>query len=139
MSTERRTSVLLRSEESGGQVAVVASTARAGFAGPPLHRHGFDEGFCVLEGELTFQLRGEVFMAGAGELVFAPRGVAHTYANPGERDARFLLVCTPAGFERYLGRMVAEREGREPPEWALRPIPPVETIGPRIGELEGAS
>ena len=28
----------------------------AGFAGPRLHHHDFDELFWVLEGELTFQL-----------------------------------------------------------------------------------
>jgi hypothetical protein len=33
-----------------------------------------------------------------------------------------LIVCTPAGFERYFARMAAERQGVEPPEWALHPI-----------------
>src|SRR5262245_6946568 len=134
MSTTRDISVLLRSEESGGEVSVIASTAPAGFGGPPLHRHDFDEGFYVLDGELTFQLAEELLTVGPGELAFAPRGVPHTFANQADRDSHFLLICTPAGFERYFARMAAEQQGQTPPEWALQPLPPVEVLGPRIGE-----
>ena len=124
--------VLLRSEETGGVVSVIASSAPAGFPGPNLHHHDFDETFYVIEGELTCQLRDDVFRAKAGELAFAPRGVAHTFANLSAAPATFLIVCTPAGFERYFARMAAERAGVEPPEWALQPIPDVTQVGPRI-------
>jgi hypothetical protein len=40
-------------------------------------------------------------------------------------------VCTPAGFERYFARMAAERQGVDPPQWALQPTPDV-TVGPPI-------
>ena len=40
-----------------------------------------------------------------------------------EAPARVLLVCTPAAFERYFAQTEAERDGGEPPEWALQPIP----------------
>src|SRR5215213_6007986 len=107
--------VLLRSEQSAGVVSVVELSSGPGFAGPPLHRHNFDEAFYVIEGELTFQLAEETFTRSAGELAFAPRNVAHTYANHGKTPARALLVCTPAGFERYFARMAAERQGTAPP------------------------
>ena len=126
--------VLLRSEESGGAVSVIASVASAGFPGPPLHLHDFDEAFYVIDGELTFQLEDRLFTAGPGELAFAPRNVPHTYANRSGADARFLLVCTPAGFERYFARMAAERAGEDPPEWAMQDWPKVTRVGPRIGE-----
>lgn len=124
--------VLLRSEETAGALSIVELSSPPGFAGPPLHRHDFDESFYVLEGELTFQLGDDVVTRRAGELAFAPRNVAHAYANHGDVDARALMVCTPAGFERYFARMEAEREGVEPPDWALQPIPEVEVVGPRI-------
>jgi quercetin dioxygenase-like cupin family protein len=107
--------VLLRSEESGGEVAVIQTAPSPG-SGPSLHHHDFDEAFYVLDGELTFQLRDELLRAGPGELVFAPRGVPHTFANLGDAPARQLIVCTPAGFERYFARMAAEREGADPPD-----------------------
>ena len=45
-----------------------------------------------------------------------------------------LLVCTPAGFERYFQRMAARQAGVEPPPEALEPWPEVVKVGPRIGE-----
>jgi len=123
--------VLLRSEQSEGQVSVI-DTAPVPGVGPPLHHHDFDETFYVMEGELTFRLRDEFLTAGPGELVFAPRGVPHTFANLSDAPARQLIVCTPAGFERSFACMAAEREGVEPPEWALRPIPEVIRVGPPI-------
>ena len=123
--------VLLRSEDSRGALAVVELT---GSATPPLHRHDFDETFYVLEGELTFQLGEELFTRRAGEVAFAPRGVAHTYANLSGAPARALLICTPAGFERYFDRIAAQLSEAEPPPEATKPIPEVITLGPPIGE-----
>jgi hypothetical protein len=48
--------------------------------------------------------------------------------------ARYLLVCTPAGFERYFGRVAAEIVGEAPPEWANRPAPEVTRCGPQIAD-----
>ena len=124
--------VLLRSEQTGGALSAIESAAPAGFRGPPLHHHGFDETFYVMEGELTFQLRDELLTVGAGQLAFAPRGVPHTFANLSDAPARYLIVCTPAGFERYFARMAAERQGAAPPDWALQPIPEVTRVGPQI-------
>jgi mannose-6-phosphate isomerase-like protein (cupin superfamily) len=105
-----------------------------GAPGPPLHVHDFDEAFYVLEGEVTFQVGEELATAGAGELAFAPGGTPHTLANRSGQPARFLVVCTPAGFEREFARRAARRAGTEPPEWATGPVPEVRVVGPRIGE-----
>jgi glyoxylate utilization-related uncharacterized protein len=108
----------------------------AGTPGPPLHTHAFDETFCVLEGELTFQVGDEVRVASAGEVAFALGGVPHTLANQSAAAAHFLIVCAPAGFEREFGRRAAAIAGVDPPVWALQPIPEVTLVGPRIGEDE---
>jgi quercetin dioxygenase-like cupin family protein len=71
-------------------------------AGPPLHTHDFDEAFYMLDGEDE-----QLVTKGAGELSFAPRNVAHTPANHSDATARYVLVCTPAGFERGLSRLLA--------------------------------
>ena len=126
--------VLLRGGQSDGAIAIVEVAVPPRWEGPPLHHHAFDEAFYVLEGELTFQLRDEIFTRRAGELAFAPRDVPHTYANHSDAPARALIVCTPAGFERYFARMRAERDGVEPPAWALQDIPETIRVGPRIGE-----
>jgi quercetin dioxygenase-like cupin family protein len=125
--------VLLRSEQTDGQLSVIEiggdSHKREG---PRLHHHDFDETFYILEGELTFQLRDELFTRQVGELAFAPRNVPHTYANLSGRPARALLVCTPAGFERYFDRIAARRAGTTPPPEAAGPIPEVITVAPPI-------
>jgi quercetin dioxygenase-like cupin family protein len=126
------TKVLLRSEESGGHVSVIENVLPPRFSGPHLHTHDFDEAFYVLEGELVFQVEDELITKGPGEFAFAPRGVPHTLANHGETPARYVLVCTPAGFERYFERIAAESESVEPPQWALQPIPEVTRVGPQI-------
>jgi quercetin dioxygenase-like cupin family protein len=126
--------VLLRSEQSDGHVSVIESGMPPGAKGPPLHTHDFDEAFYVLEGELTFQLGDQLRTAGPGEFAFALGGVPHTLANRGSAPARFVIVCTPAGFEREFARRAAARSGVEPPAWALQPIPEVTRVGPRIGE-----
>jgi quercetin dioxygenase-like cupin family protein len=138
MATERAPiNVLLRSEQSGGEIAVMDNIVGAGFPGPPLHHHDFDETFYVLDGELTFQLEDEIFTRKQGELAFAPRNVAHTFANLSGADARTLIICTPAGFERYFDRLAAEQIGGEPPASALKPYPETIVVGPRIDERPG--
>ncbi len=45
--------VLLRSEQSDGQVAVIENVVPAGWSGTPLHHHDFDEAWYIVEGTLT--------------------------------------------------------------------------------------
>jgi quercetin dioxygenase-like cupin family protein len=126
------TNVLLRSEETDGHVSVTEIMVPPHSAGPPLHTHDFDEASYMLEGELVFQVDGALVTKDAGELSFAPRNVPHTLANHSDAPGRYVLICTPAGFERHWARMTAEAAGVEPPQWALEPIPEVRAVGPQI-------
>jgi quercetin dioxygenase-like cupin family protein len=139
MTSRFDTRVLLRSEQSNGAISVVENTVPARWDGPPLHRHDFDEGFYVLDGELTLQLGADLFTAGPGAVAFAPGGVDHTLANLGDAPARYVLLCTPAGFERYFARLAAEGAGEDPPSWALEPTLPVTTVGGQIGARDDLS
>jgi hypothetical protein len=75
--------------------------------------------------------------ARAGELAFAPGATAHTLANLSGEPARYLLVCTPAGFEREFARRAARAARTERPAGAIQPVPEVRYVGPRIGETAG--
>jgi quercetin dioxygenase-like cupin family protein len=126
------TNVLLRSEETGGHVSVTEIVVPPHSAGPPLHTHDFDEASYLIEGELIFQVDGAQAPKRAGELSFAARSVPHTLANHSDAPARYLLVCTPAGFERHWARLAAEQAGVDPPQWARQPIPEITVVGPQI-------
>jgi mannose-6-phosphate isomerase-like protein (cupin superfamily) len=54
--------------------------------------HSDDEAWHVLEGVLRFRFADSVVEVPAGETVFVPAGVAHTYEAI---DARYLIVLTP--------------------------------------------
>jgi quercetin dioxygenase-like cupin family protein len=124
--------VLLRSEQTGDQIAVIENRVPARWSGPPLHHHDFDEAFYLLDGELTFQLGDKFVIARPGDIAFAVRGAHRTLANLSEAPARYLLICTPASFERYFDRLAAEAAGTEPPREAAKPYPETVVVGPPI-------
>jgi mannose-6-phosphate isomerase-like protein (cupin superfamily) len=126
--------VLLRSSESDDAIAIIELAVGPEWDGPPLHHHQFDEAFYVLEGTLTFQLGDELITAEPGSLTFAPRGSHHTLANLTSQPARYVLICTPGGFERRFDRRNAEEAGRSPSQEALKPLPEVTVVGPQIRE-----
>ena len=87
--------------ETDGAFALLEATGPAGDQ-TPLHVHHLDdEGFYVLEGELTLWVGEAVHVLRAGEGMLAPRGVPHT-VRVGDSDARWLLTSTPAGFEAFV-------------------------------------
>jgi mannose-6-phosphate isomerase-like protein (cupin superfamily) len=58
-----------------------------------LHVHRTDdEAWHVLEGVLKFRFADRTVDISAGETVFVPAGVAHTYEAV---DARYLIILTP--------------------------------------------
>jgi quercetin dioxygenase-like cupin family protein len=127
-----RINVLVRGAESDGRMSLKDNRVGADAGGPPLHHHEFDEAFYILEGEVTFQVGEEIVVRRAGDLAFARGGLPHTFANLSGAEARQLLVCTPAGFERYFQRMAAKASGVDPPPEALEPWPEVTRVGPPL-------
>lgn len=74
---------------------------------PPLHvHHGEDEIFYVVDGEVTLYLPGRQIDCLPGDCVLAPRGIPHAY-RVGGRPARWLVMSSPAGFERFVGSVAA--------------------------------
>jgi hypothetical protein len=69
---------------------------------------------------------------GAGTFAFAARGLAHTFANRTEREARLLVLCAPAGFEKYFEQMAADfARGRWPSPARPDPADAI-AVGPSI-------
>jgi mannose-6-phosphate isomerase-like protein (cupin superfamily) len=78
-----------------GAFVVVERTDAGGPPDPP-HVHWYDdEAWYVLAGVLRFRLGEQELEATAGAGVWGPRGVPHTFWNPGPGPARYLIVMTP--------------------------------------------
>jgi quercetin dioxygenase-like cupin family protein len=73
-----------------------------GFGTPYHTHHREDECFYVLDGNVAFVSNGEWLKAGPGAFVYGPREIAHGFKTIGDRPARMLVMCTPAGFERFV-------------------------------------
>ncbi len=68
----------------------------------PFHvHHREDEGFWVLEGELTFEVGEETIKASPGSFLFGPKDVPHRYTVE-SGPARMLFILSPAGFEEFV-------------------------------------
>lgn len=93
-------------EQTGGAYGLVETAVPAGSSGPPPHVHGGeDEAFYVLEGEVTVLIGDRTLTAAAGSFAFVPRGTIHTFSNRATREARLLVIISPAGFERAFEEM----------------------------------
>lgn len=69
--------------------------------GPPPHVHSREEeGFYILEGEITFQIGTERLVASAGMFANMPVGTPHSFKNESSQPARMLISVAPAGLEQ---------------------------------------
>jgi quercetin dioxygenase-like cupin family protein len=96
-----RVRIHISAAQTDGAFALLESTGPAGDQTPLHVHHADDEGFYVLEGEITLWVGDNQHVLRAGESVLAPHGVPHT-VRVGDRDARWLVTSTPAGFEAFV-------------------------------------
>lgn len=87
--------------ETAGGLFIVEHTHLAP-GGPPLHLHyEQEEWFCVMEGEVAFQVGDKRLALKPGESVLAPRRIPHTFSST-VPSSRLLIAFTPAGkMEQY--------------------------------------
>ncbi len=122
---------LATGEQTGGKYAIWEALVPPG-GGPPPHVHSReDEGFYILEGEITFTVDGERTVAGPGTFANMPVGVPHSFKNESDRPARMLLQVAPAGLERMFFEV-----GQELPPGATSAPPPA---GDEIDKLKAAA
>jgi quercetin dioxygenase-like cupin family protein len=116
--------VKLEHQETDDAFALVEAAFPAGLPGPPRHRHPWHESFYVLSGELLFTVDDDRILAGPGDLVHAPPGIPHTYANPGSGEATAIGLFAPGRFLAALEEMATAfpAEGGPPDLERLRGI-----------------
>ena len=126
---------LATGEDTDGRYAVMEAIVPPG-GGPPPHIHSREEeGFYVLEGEITFQLGEERFVAGAGTFANMPIGSLHSFKNESSKPAKMLISVAPAGLEEMffeVGVPVALGSTSVPPP-TREEIEKLLEIAPRYG------
>jgi quercetin dioxygenase-like cupin family protein len=134
---------LVPSDRTGGRISVFRATCRQGF-GPARHVHTrSDEVFCVLDGDVCFEIDGRRQLAGPGTTVWMPRGVPHAFRI--ESPVAVLLgVITPGEFEGVFRNLSIPATERALPPAGTAPLDlaaltaelaahGTENVGPPIG------
>jgi quercetin dioxygenase-like cupin family protein len=126
---------LATGDDTGGQYALWEAIVPPG-GGPPPHVHSREEeGFYVLEGEVTFTVNGDRVVAPAGTFANIPVGTPHSFKNESSRPARMLISVAPAGLERMFfefGVPLAEGTTTAPPP-TKEEIDKLLAVAPRYG------
>ena len=128
------------SEQTDGRLFQVLVRDRRGAAAPLHLHHDADETFYVVKGEMSFWVGDERFEAKAGDFVFGPKGVPHSFLVQSD-EVEFLITFAPGGMEGFfseVGIPVIAGEPRpapgppeDPGEFArLEKAHNVEVIGP---------
>lgn len=93
--------LLVSSEATGGQYAVIELVEGPGYR-TPWHRHdGMEERYYVIEGALTVHSAEGTREYPAGSWISIPSGAAHAQGNTSQAPVKLLLTITPGGFEQF--------------------------------------
>jgi quercetin dioxygenase-like cupin family protein len=91
---------LATGDDTNGKYALFEALVPPG-GGPPAHVHSREEeGFYVLEGEITITINGERVVATAGMFANMPVGTPHSFKNESNMLAKMLISVAPAGLEK---------------------------------------
>jgi quercetin dioxygenase-like cupin family protein len=126
---------LATGEDTNGRYALWEALVPPG-GGPPPHAHSREEeGFYILEGEITFTIGDKRLVAGAGTFANMPVGTPHSFKNESNRPAKMLISIAPAGLERMFFEV-----GVPLPEGPTTALPPTKeeigkllAVAPRYG------
>lgn len=117
-----------RALDTNGQFSVVEQFAPRGFAAPAHTHSNTTEAFYVLDGEMDFAV-GDTVYEGivAGGFAYVPHSTRHEFRVISE-TAKFLLITTPGGFEKYFEALSSPAAAYELPPAGHRQLSPDEVI-----------
>jgi quercetin dioxygenase-like cupin family protein len=95
----------------GSSLEIFDTSGPAG-AGPPSHRHPWEEVYVVLDGELEVTVEGESDVLKPGGVAHVPAGVTHSYRNV--TGAHFLTIVTKGQAAQFFAEVSSEVEMSPP-------------------------
>lgn len=101
-------STKISTKDTDGDIYVFEST-RIKEGGPTHHVHfEQDEWWYVLSGQFLIRVGDVIHEAKAGDSVFGPRNVPHSFAKVGEGEGKLLMIFQPAGKMEECFRKISE-------------------------------
>jgi uncharacterized cupin superfamily protein len=97
-----RTRILVSGTQTSDAYCVLEMTSPAGRATPTHHHDREDETIVMLDGELELVIEGAPQTLQAGASMTLTRGTRHQLLNNATQPARYLVICAPAGFDRFV-------------------------------------
>lgn len=117
---------LCDSRETGGAWSLFEEQVPHGM-GPPPHKHDWDEAYYILDGEVDFEIDGQLVKSRGGDFNYLPRNTVHAFKGGSVSPARVLIFAAPAHASEFF-----EEVNRE-----VRTLPEDLAKVPEIGERHG--
>jgi quercetin dioxygenase-like cupin family protein len=95
-----------------GSAVEIFDTSGPAAAGPPPHRHPWEEVYVVLSGELEVTVDGDAQVLSAGGIAHVPAGTVHAYRNV--TDAHFLTIVTKGNATKFFTEVASDVEMNPP-------------------------
>lgn len=106
--------VKLTGKDTAGKFTIIENDNPPG-VGIPMHVHeNEDEVFRILEGEMEFVVDGKTSILKAGDTIFLPRQVPHSFRVVGDKNAKTIITVVPSGIEEMFVQLSQLPAG--PPE-----------------------
>ncbi len=124
--------------KAGGQdtreaFTLIEAELPAGGGAPPHIHHNEEEGFYVLDGQVSITCGDQTWIAVPGSFALLPRGIPHSFTVSSGGNARMLQITSPAQFERFAAEMGESATSMTMPEPAEVDVPRLLSIVPKYG------
>lgn len=92
--------IKLTGADTNGQYTLIEQYNEPGVGIPPHVHENEDEVFQVLEGQVEMSIGNKTTVMNAGDIIFCPKSIPHSWRVIGEQKARAMLSIFPAGLEK---------------------------------------
>lgn len=106
--------IKLTGKDTNGQYTLIEQNNDPGIGIPPHIHENEDEVFQVLDGQVEMTIGKDKTTLSAGDVIFCPRGIPHSWKVVGKQKSKAMLSIFPSGLEAMFEELSQLPEG--PPD-----------------------